>query len=74
MKVLTVELNAKENRVEINFDDDGLKILKRSLDSLQKAGTGHDHLMTPSWAGAELTETKQSNDTQLIHHLVFVHR
>ena len=27
----------------------------------------HDHLMTPSWAGNELAEETQGNNTQLIN-------
>jgi hypothetical protein len=71
--MLTVELNEREQRVEIFFDEDGLKTLRRSLDLLSSRG-GHDHLMTPSWAGTELTEEKQGENTALINHLLLVFR
>jgi hypothetical protein len=30
----------------------------------------HDHLMTPSWGGTELTEEPQGQDTKIIHSVV----
>ncbi len=71
--MLTIEFNEREQRVEIYFDEDGLKTLRRSLDMLSSKG-GHDHLMTPSWAGTELTEEKQGENTTLINHLLLVCR
>ncbi|HEY2930855.1 MAG TPA: Imm32 family immunity protein [Acidobacteriota bacterium] len=28
---------------------------------------GHDHLMTPAWAGHELTEERQGDNTKLVN-------
>lgn len=70
--MLTVEINAKEKRVEMYLDKEGLRILRQSLDMLQQQG--HDHLMTPSWAGTELTESSQGHDTELMNHLLLVYR
>lgn len=71
--MLTVELNKEEDRVEIYFDEEGLHALERAINTLKRRG-GHDHLMTPSWAGTELTEDKQGRETTLVNHLVLVSR
>lgn len=71
--MLTVEVNDPEQRVEIYFDDEGLRVLRRSLEILAQRG-GHDHLMTPSWAGTELSEQKQGTGTSLINHVLLVYR
>jgi CYTH domain-containing protein len=54
--------------VEINCDQEGLALLLSKLQHLQQHG-GHCHLMTPSWAGTELTEEKQCDNNVLINHL-----
>jgi Immunity protein 32 len=72
--LLTVELRnplkATEGmaEVEIYCDSDGLRELSRQIQFLQSSET-HVHLMTPAWAGQELTEVPQGNGTTLIHHL-----
>lgn len=67
--MLTVEFNPKDECVELYCDEEGLDVLGRALAVLRDAG-GHEHLMTPSWAGHELTEDKQNPANQLIHHLL----
>jgi hypothetical protein len=42
--------------------------LIRTLERLRQGG-GHDHLMTRSWAGNELTEQKHDLASTLINHL-----
>ncbi|URA10251.1 Imm32 family immunity protein [Thermospira aquatica] len=69
--VLTVELNRKDESIEIYCDKEGIKLLKKQLDILEKNG-GHVHLMTPSWGGHELTEEKQDENNELINHLRIV--
>ncbi|MDT8071089.1 MAG: Imm32 family immunity protein [Terriglobia bacterium] len=64
--MLTVEYG--NDVVEINCDEPGLDLLIRKLQLLKQHG-GHQHLMTPSWAGDELTEEKQGPENILIHHL-----
>ncbi len=64
--LLTVEY--KKEEVEIYADVQGLDLLIERLLLLKKRG-GHEHLMTPSWGGNELTEQKQSPANELIHHL-----
>jgi hypothetical protein len=66
--ILTVELNRAKESVEIYCDKEGLELLRRRLEVLSERG-GHEHLMTPSWAGTELTEELQRAGNTLINHL-----
>ena len=72
--MLTVEirhpLKAAEGmaEVEIYCDSAGLSELSRQIQFLL-ANETHVHLMTPAWAGQELTEVSQGSGTTLIHHL-----
>ena len=67
--ILTVEY--KKDEVEIYTDQEGLNLLIEKLLLLQKRG-GHEHLITPSWAGNELTEQKQCSSNELINHLCVI--
>ena len=70
--MLTVEYNKIRKRIEIYCDSEGLEILINKLNSLKK-NKGHTHLMTPSWAGYELTEEKQGGERNiLINHLKII--
>lgn len=69
--VFTTEYNKKDGIVEIYCDKEGLEFLIQRLFTLKKNG-GHEHLMTPSWSGNELTETKQAVDNELINHLCII--
>jgi hypothetical protein len=64
----TVELTPDHDVVEVHCDREGLDLLIRSLERLRDGG--HDHLMTPAWAGWELTETKHGPSNELINHLM----
>lgn len=66
--MLTFEYDP-EAQLEIYCDHDGLETLLRELIILKERG-GHAHLMTPSWAGQELTEDRQGEHTTLIHHVL----
>lgn len=71
--LLTTEYN-KKGFVEIHFDQEGLDLLIGRLESLRQRGKqDHEHLMTPSWAGNELTEEKQGSDNELINHLCLIY-
>ena len=81
--VLTVEVEPSEkcdcsvlniDEVEIFFDEEGLELLEYKLRQLRLGqGPDHEHLMTPSWAGNELTEEKQGECRSiLVHHLRIV--
>jgi CYTH domain-containing protein len=66
--MLTFEYSL-DQQLEIYCDQEGLATLLRELGILKERG-GHAHLMTPSWAGHELTEDKQGENTELIHHVL----
>ena len=72
--MLTIEIRDAEKardgqaEVEIFCDQEGLSLLLRQLEFLKK-GPAHVHLMTPSWAGNELNETRLGKETVLINHL-----
>ena len=68
--LLTVEYNAGEQAVEIHIDREGVDLLVERLSKLKEhSGQEHDHLMTESWGGSELTEEKQGAENELINHL-----
>lgn len=74
--LLTVELKlcgvTAPAEVAICCDEQGLNLLIEKLQRL-RGKQEHIHLMTPSWAGSELTEQKQGGDDyQLANHLRLV--
>jgi hypothetical protein len=75
---LTVEIESNGSdkppaEVAICCDDAGLDLLIKKLERLRGKKCDHAHLMTPSWAGNELTEQKQGgNDYELVNHLRLV--
>lgn len=69
--MLTVEFNKKDESIEIFCDREGLEILAKKINILSTKG-GHIHLMTPSWAGSELSEEKQGLENELVNHLRIV--
>lgn len=68
--MLTVEYNIK-GFVEVYMDDEGRDLLVNKLLRLkaEKGRGDHNHLMTPSWSGYELSEDKQGEDNTLINQL-----
>ncbi|MBN8888574.1 MAG: immunity protein 32 [Rudaea sp.] len=70
---LTVELQKGEDpEVALCFDAEGLGVLLRKLEYL-RSNVGHLHLMTPAWAGQELTEELAGGEKyQLLHSLRLV--
>ena len=70
--VLTL-VQQKEGEAVLHADAKGLALLIAALERLRKTAEGgapdHDHLMTPTWAGAELSERKGVETGALIHHL-----
>lgn len=76
--LLTVELKMADrpdqSEAAICFDDEGLEFLIKKLVRLRGA-RDHEHLKTPGWAGAELTDNKQGGDEYtLLNHLRLVKR
>lgn len=69
-KMLTFELTQDGDEIEIHCNQEGLSSFLTVLHRLADAQSGlpkHDHLMTPSWAGDELTEEKQGEKNILIN-------
>lgn len=78
--ILTVELAPQDGvidpekigEVAICCDDEGLEKLISYLESL-RGRHDHQHLMTPAWAGNELTEEKHGDGHYvLVNHLRIV--
>ncbi len=68
--LLTIEYQPRTAEAEIHADAAGLDRLIAILDALrQRKAPDHEHLMTLAWAGQELTEDKQGDETELLHHL-----
>ena len=61
---LSFEITA-DNTIEIFFDSEGRDLLVRSLQKIKRPGD-HDHLMTPSWSGHELSESAHGTN-KLVH-------
>ncbi len=63
-----------EGQLFIHADKGGLDLLIKSLTHIRKSvGEGksdHDHLMTESWGGQELTETNScGNEGRILDHV-----
>jgi hypothetical protein len=68
--MLTFETTDDHAELEIHCDPQGLGYLIEQLKKLYEANSPlprHDHLMTPSWAGHELTEEKQGARNMLLN-------
>jgi hypothetical protein len=73
--VLTFELSPTGDEIQIHCDAEGVQTLIRSLARLaQKMTSDHDHLMTPSWAGHELTDEKQGQANRLVNMVTIYYR
>jgi hypothetical protein len=63
------DISKKElSEVEIYLDREGLSLLIKKLKMLESEG-GHVHLMTPAWAGNELSEKLIGKGNTLVNHL-----
>lgn len=72
MKLSVELLNGDNPEVALCFDGEGLELLLGKLEHL-KSKIDHLHLMTPSWAGRELTEERFGGEQyQLINSLRLV--
>jgi 5'-deoxynucleotidase YfbR-like HD superfamily hydrolase len=74
--ILTLEIKSRlkisESEIAICFDNDGLELFINKLEKLRNA-RDHEHMRTPDWAGAELTEIKQGGEEYtLLNHLRLV--
>lgn len=64
-RLLTFEV-VGDGELEIHGNTEGLQALISSLRRVVESGE-HDHLMTPSWGGTELTEEPQKEGSRLVH-------
>lgn len=67
---LTFEMTADWRQLQIHCDLEGLKQMIHTLTRLsERSKPDHDHWMTPSWSGHELTERKKGDGTILINQV-----
>jgi hypothetical protein len=70
--MLTFELTPDLDELEIHTDREGLRNLLNYIRRLMESDEPlprHDHLMTPSWGGHELTEEAQTENGRLLNHV-----
>lgn len=65
-ELLTFEISKDGSTVDIHGDSAGLNYLAQIITRVAKSGE-HDHLMTESWGGNELSEEKQSENCTIIN-------
>lgn len=65
-EILTFEISNDSQEIEIHGNVEGLTRLVNIIENVIKNQT-HNHLMTPSWAGNELSEELQGKNTKLIN-------
>lgn len=63
---LTFELSSDNLQLMVFGNKEGLESLINSIEKVIKYND-HDHLMTPSWAGYELSEEPQGENTQIMN-------
>lgn len=72
--MLTFEIPNAKNELDIHLDEEGAKLLIQSIgDLLNSSGHVHQHLMTPAWAGNELSEEAQGENVDLLNK-VTIHK
>jgi hypothetical protein len=68
--MLTFEWDKDSGKLEIHADSEGLQDLVTQIEKLQSIkGNEHLHLMTEDWGGEELSDDKQNEKSELIHHV-----
>lgn len=71
-KIITIEIDKKDEMLELHLNKSGAEFLKNILLKLIERDTNCDHhLMSADWGGNELTTEKQnqSESMELIHQL-----
>jgi hypothetical protein len=66
--MLTFELANDKDELEIHCDKKGLKDFIQILSKVLEKGE-HEHLMSPSWGGTELSHDKQGENNILLNHV-----
>ena len=68
--MLTFEWDKDSEQLEIHADSEGLEELVKQIKKLTGfEGNEHLHLMTEDWGGEELSNDKQNEKSELIHHV-----
>lgn len=71
--MLTFENDPEGEKLEVHTDLEGLKylhsLLGQLIETTEKKGHEHLHLMTEDWGGNELTNEKQGKDNILFNHV-----
>jgi len=69
-KLLTFEYDKASGVLNIHTNREGAQEMIEIFQRLLRCGLNeHDHLMTPSWSGTELTESKQDDATTLVNQV-----
>lgn len=69
-RLLTFELDEKNELLEIHGNNEGLLYLKQQIESLILVEElDHVHMMVPSWGGEELSEERQCEQNQIVPHI-----
>ena len=71
--MLTFEFDKDGDQVFLHGDEDGLRLLRDSLDRLLRntlpGHFNHDHLISEAWGGNELSDIPKESANRLIHHV-----
>ena len=65
-KLLTFEVKEGCDEIEIHGDEAGLLYLVELISKVIKYRQ-HDHWMTPSWGGDELSEEQQNDENRIVN-------
>jgi hypothetical protein len=71
--LLSFELSKDKSELDIHFDEAGLAKLIAVLSGLNNGPPQHEHMMTQSWGGTELSEEPQSPDSYVLNK-VTIHK
>lgn len=69
-RLLTFEIARDRELIDIHCNREGLDDLIYYLTRLRDNSEGtpqHDHLMTPNWAGTELTQEAQGSESNIVN-------
>jgi hypothetical protein len=77
-RLLTFELSKNHNELFVVGDSNGLRFLAAKLthlaDKLDRGLSDHERLMTPEWAGNELSSVPQGEGTELLNQVTIYAR
>ena len=67
-RLLTFELKKDGDEIELHGNAQGLRHLISRIEAALK-NRDHEHLMTAEWGGNDLSDEKQGEENELIHHV-----